>query len=250
MHEQTHTNSQARPRRRLSVEERALGDKRVGAFMGTVYAWMTAGLATSAYVAHWLSGQPELLASWFDGGATTWFLLLTPFALIFVLGARVKKAHPVESTFWFLLMTSIMGTWLTGIAVQATEDPAFATAVWETLGVTVAMFGGMSLTGWITRKDLSAMGNFFVAALWGLIAMGFVNIYFVQSAAVDLLYHVAGVVIFAGLTAYDTQKIKNYYYENGAHHGLAVWGALTLYLDFVNLFLHLLRFFGMGSSDD
>jgi len=221
----------------------------VGAFMGTVYAWMAAGLSLSAAVAYWLSTQPELLTSLFTG-AFGWILLLTPFVLIFVLGARIENAHPVESTFWYLLMTAIMGSWLTGIAVQATEDPMFATAVWETLGITVAMFGGMSLTGWITKKDLTWMGNFLIAALWGLIAVGFINMFWLQSASVNFVYHVAGVVIFAGLTAYDTQKIKGYYYKNGAHHGLAIWGALSLYLDFVNLFLHLLRFMGVSSSSN
>lgn len=219
----------------------------VGAFMGTVYAWMTAGLALSAFVAYWLSTQPELLAALF-AGAMGWVLLLVPFILIFVLAFRMEKAHPIESTFWYLLMTGIMGSWLTGIAVQANEDPAFATAVFETLAVTVAMFGGMSFTGWVTKKDLTGMGNFFIAALWGLIAVSLLNAFVFQSAGVSLVYHIAGVVIFAGLTAYDTQKIKGYYYKNGAHHGLAIWGALTLYLDFVNLFLYLLRFMGGSSS--
>lgn len=222
----------------------------VGAFMGTVYAWMASGLTLSAAVAYWLSTQPELLADLFSGGAG-WGLLFLPFILIFVLAFRMEKASIFESGFWYLLMTGIMGSWLTGIAVQASEDPAFATAVWETLSVTVAMFAGMSLTGWITRKDLTAMGNFFIAALWGMIAIGLLNVFFIEmSSTMSLVYHAAGVVIFAGLTAYDTQKIKGYYYKNGAHHGLAIWGALSLYLDFVNLFLYLLRFFGGSSSSD
>jgi FtsH-binding integral membrane protein len=219
----------------------------VGAFMGTVYAWMATGLGLSTIVAYWLSTQPELITALF-GGALGWVLLFTPFVLIFVLAARMEKGAPAEITFWYLLMTGIMGTWLTGIAVQASEDPAFATAVFETLAVTVVMFVGMSFTGWITKKDLSAMGNFFIAALWGLIAVSILNAFVFQSASVSFAYHLIGVVIFAGLTAYDTQKIKGYYYKNGAHHGLAIWGALSLYLDFVNLFLYLLRFMPGGSS--
>jgi len=221
----------------------------VGAFMGTVYAWMTAGLALSAFVAYGLSVQPELLASLFTG-AGGWFLLLSPFVIILILAARIDNASALESTIWYLLMTAIMGSWVTGIAVQANQDPVFAATVWETLGVTVAMFAGMAFTGWITKKDLTGMGNFFIAALWGLIALGFLNMFLIQSAGMSLIYHIGGVVIFAGLTAYDTQKIKGYYYMNGAHHGLAIWGALTLYLDFVNLFLHLLRLMGGSSSND
>ena len=235
-------------RRRAKAQPSPRAQAGVGAFMGTVYAWMTAGLALSAGVAYWLSTQPDLLVSLFAGGSGI-ALLLIPFILIFVLGARIGKASLMESGFWYLLMTGIMGTWLTGVAVQASESPEYATAVFETLGVTVAMFGGMSLTGWITRKDLTGMGNFFIAALWGLIAVSLLNAFVFQSAGLSLAYHIVGVVVFAGLTAYDTQKIKQYYYEHGAHHGLAVWGALTLYLDFVNMFLYLLRFFG-GSSND
>jgi len=235
---QHRANAQLSPRVRAGV----------GAFMGTVYAWMTAGLALSAGVAYWLSMQPELLTTLF-AGAWGWALILIPFLLIIVLGFRVERASLIECGVLYLLLTGTMGTWLTGIAVQASEDPAFATAVVETLMVTVAMFGGMSLTGWITKKDLSGMGNFFIAALWGLIATSLLNIFVFQSAGLSLVYHGVGVVIFAGLTAYDTQKIKNYYHENGAHHGLAIWGALSLYLDFVNIFLYLLRFFGGSSSD-
>lgn len=219
----------------------------VGTFMGTVYAWMAAGLSLSTIVAYWLSTQPELITALFGG----WMgigLLFVPFILIFVLSARMEKGHPAEITFWYLLMTAIMGTWLTGIAVQASEDPAFATAVFETLGVTVVMFTGMSFTGWITKKDLSGMGSFLIAGVWGLIAVSLLNAFVFQSAAVSFVYHLVGVVIFAGLTAYDTQKIKGYYYKNGAHHGLAIWGALSLYLDFVNLFLYLLRFMPGGSA--
>jgi FtsH-binding integral membrane protein len=234
-----------RPGRRPSANAEA----GVGAFMGTVYAWMTAGLALSAGTAYWLSQQPELLTSLFTGGMGI-VLLLVPFILIFVLAARIEKGSLIECGFWYFLMTGIMGTWLTGIAVQASEDPAFASTVFQSLGITGAMFGGMSITGWITRKDLSGMGNFFLAALWGLIAVGFVNFYFVQSVGLSIAYHIVGVVLFAGLTAYDTQKIKQYYYSHGAHHGLAIWGALSLYLDFINLFLHILRLFGLSGSDD
>lgn len=234
--------------RRSRTRSRRAADAGIGAFMGSVYAWMAAGLALSSTVAYGLSTQPELLASLFSG-ASGWVLVLVPFGLIFLLGSRVEKASLAECAVLFFFLTGIMGTWLTGIAVQATQNPAFATAVYETLGVTVAMFAGMSLTGWITRRDLSGMGNFFVAALWGLIAVGLLNFYLLQSAGLDFAYHIVAVVVFAGLTAYDTQALKEGYRRHGGGQGRAIWGALTLYLDFLNLFLHLLRFMGVSSDD-
>jgi FtsH-binding integral membrane protein len=232
--------------RRAKPEERA----GVGAFMGTVYAWMTAGLALSAFVAYQCAQSDELMLAMFNGSALGWVLLLSPFLLIFIHAFRMGKAGLLEGAVWYFLTTGIMGTWLSGVAYQATQDPGFADAVYQALFVTVGMFAGMSITGWITRKDLSGFGNFFLAALWGLIFVGVLNVFVMQSAAVNLVYHTVGVVIFAGLTAYDTQQIKGMYYQNGAKHGIAVWGALTLYLDFVNLFLHLLRLMGYASSND
>lgn len=221
----------------------------VGAFMGTVYAWMTLGVAVSAFVAYECAQSEWFMTQMLTGSGLFWALLLSPFVLIFVHAFRMEKASMLEGGFWYLLTTGIMGTWLSSVALNATEDAAFAATVYEALFVTVGMFGGMSLTGWITKRDLTPFGNFFLAALWGLIAVAFLNLFMVQSAGLAFLYHVAGVVIFAGLTAYDTQQIKGYYYKNGAHHGLAIWGALSLYLDFVNIFLHLLRLMGGSSSD-
>lgn len=233
-------------RRRTPAPEKQAG---VGAFMGTVYAWMTGGLALSATVAYGLSTQPEILTGLFTGGFGL-LILLVPFLLIFVLSARMSKASMFECAFYYLLMTGIMGSWLTGIAVQASADPAFASIVFQSLGITVAMFGGMSLTGWITKKDLSEWGSFLTALLWGLITVSVLNIFVIQSVGLSIAYHIVGVVLFAAITAYDTQKIKTYYYENGGHHGLAIWGALTLYLDFINIFLHILQLFGAGGSSN
>jgi uncharacterized protein len=232
--------------RRASPEAKA----GVGAFMGTVYAWMTMGLALSAFIAYECAQSEWFMQSMMAGSGLFWALILAPFILIFVHAFRMEKASMLEGGFWYLLTTGIMGTWLSSVALQATESVEFATTVYEALFVTVGMFAGMSMTGWITKKDLSAAGNFLIAAVWGLIAVGILNAFVLQSASVNLLYHIGGVVIFAGLTAYDTQQIKGYYYERGAHHGLAIWGALTLYLDFVNIFLHLLRLMGGSSSSD
>lgn len=222
----------------------------LGAFMGTVFAWMTVGLVVSGVIAYECAQSEWFMQSMMTGGGLFWALLFAPFILIVVHGRRMEKASMFEGAFWYLLTTGIMGTWLSGIALQATENSDFASTVYEALFVTGSMFAGMSITGWITKKDLSAMGNFLLAGVWGLIAVGFLNAFVLQSAGLGFLYHVAGVVIFAGLVAYDTQQIKGYYHSRGAHHGLAIWGALSLYLDFVNLFLHLLRLMGISTTDD
>jgi len=233
-------------RREKSPEKRA----GVGAFMGTVYAWMTVGLALSGFIAYQCAQSQWFMESMMTGSGLFWALIFSPFILIFVHAFRMEKASMAEGAFWYLLTTGIMGTWLSSVALNAMEDAAFASTVYEALFVTVGMFAGMSITGWITKKDLSAMGSFFLAALWGLIAVGVLNMFMIQSAGIMFAYHIAGVVIFAGLVAYDTQQIKGMYYKRGAHHGVAIWGALSLYLDFVNIFLHLLRLMGGNSSSD
>jgi FtsH-binding integral membrane protein len=207
--------------------------------MGTVYAWMSVGLGVTAAVAMWLGSQPELVTYLFTSWLV-WPIFLVPFLLIVFLGAAAKKTSPVLGGVLFLAITAIIGVWLSSIGVLAFEDPAYAAVVGQALLITVGMFAGMSVTGWITKKDLSGMGNFMMAALWGLIFAGIANI-FIQSVAFDFWTSVIGVVVFAGLTAWDTQQIKDIYYSGGRGHGLAIMGALTLYLDFVNLFLHLLR---------
>jgi len=242
MYGQEHT-SQTHNRRRFVDSPRGRGavDKSagVGAFMGTVYAWMAAGLGVTSAVTIWLGMQPELVTSIFTSWVM-WPIFIVPFILIMFLGAAAKKTSPWLGGVLYFAITGIIGVWLSSIGVLALEDPAYGAIVGQTLLITVGMFAGMSITGWITKKDLSGMGNFMMAALWGLIFAGFANM-FIQSVEFDFWTSVIAVVVFAGLTAWDTQQIKNIYYEGGRGHGLAIMGALTLYLDFVNLFLHLLR---------
>ena len=230
-------------------EESVGVDKKVGAFMGTVYAWMAGGLGISAAVAMWMGTQPDLILAIF-GSWLMWPVMIVPFILIVVLGHMMKSGDqesPVVGSVVYLLITGVMGIWLSGIGQMAWEDPAYASLVGQSLLITVGMFAGMSITGWITKKDLSGMGYFFMAALWGLI-FAMISQVWIQSVQFDFWISVIAVVVFAGLTAYDTQKIKKLYHSGGGGHGLAIMGALTLYLDFVNLFLHMLRIFGGNSS--
>ena len=237
-------------RRQGPSREELIGiDKGLGAFMGSVYAWMAGGLGISAAVAMWMGTQPELILAIF-GSWLMWPVMIVPFILIIVLGSMMKGGDlksPVVGSGVYLLITGVMGLWLSGIGQMAWEDPAYASLVGQSLLITVGMFAGMSITGWITKKDLSSMGIFFMAGLWGLI-FAMIGNFWIASVQFDFWISVIAVVLFAGLTAYDTQKIKTLYREGGGGHGLAIMGALTLYLDFVNLFLHLLRIFGGNSS--
>lgn len=249
MYPQTESQSSTRAEREY---QRVLSRKAgVGAFMGTVFMWMAAGLGVSAGTATWMATQADLLTTMAEGGLFFWCMLIMPFGLIFVIASRLKNGAGVfEGGFWYLLLTAMMGTWVSGVAAGALEDPAYAGLVGEAFVTTVVMFGGLALTGWITRKDLSGMGNFFLAALWGLIAMGFLNMFVIQSQSVNILHSVIAIVIFAGLTAYDTQKIKQRYLSGHGGHAEAIMGALDLYLDFLNIFIHLLSLLGHGSGSD
>jgi FtsH-binding integral membrane protein len=241
MYEQEHTSESSNRRFIGHRNGRAEVDRSagVGAFMGTVYAWMAAGLGVTAAVTIWFGSQPELVTSIFTSWVM-WPIFIVPFLLIMFLGAAAKKANPFLGGAIYFAITGCIGVWLSSIGVLAFEDPAYASLVGQSLLITVGMFAGMSITGWITKKDLSGMGNFMMAALWGLIFAGIANV-FIQSVEFDFWTSVIAVVVFAGLTAWDTQQIKQIYLSGGRGHGLAIMGALTLYLDFVNLFIHLLR---------
>ena len=137
---------------------------------------------------------------------------------------------------------------LLGVAsrIPLTSMTRFFSFIWVAFAVTAASFGALSLYGYTTKRDLSAMGSFLIMGLFGLILASIVNI-FLGSSALEFAISVIGVLIFAGLTAYDTQKIKEMYFESAgfeAINKMAIMGALNLYMDFINLFLFLLRFMG------
>ena len=175
------------------------------------------------------------------GSPLRWLVMLAPLGMVFFLSARVHtmSVSAAQTAFW--VFAGLMGLSLSSIFLVYTSG-----SIVQTFFITAASFGALSLFGYTTRRDLTAMGSFFFMGLIGLIIAMVVNI-FLQSSALQFAISALGVLIFAGLTAYDTQKIKEMYFEGDevlVAGRKAIMGALTLYLDFINLFSFLLSFLG------
>ncbi|MCY2955299.1 MAG: Bax inhibitor-1/YccA family protein [Planctomycetota bacterium] len=209
--------------------------------MNAVYAWMCVGLATTAVVAWWVSTQPQLMRSIFKG-PTFIVLIVAELALVWVIASAVSRLSTGAATGLFILYSALNGLTLSVIFIVYQLNAIAATFV-----VTAGMFGAMSLVGYFTKRDLTQLGSFLFMALIGLILASIVNIFFANSTLYWVVTY-GGVIIFLGLTAYDTQKMKEI--AQGAESQgvdasrLAIVGSLTLYLDFINLFLFLLRILG------
>src|SRR5690606_17858646 len=170
-----------------------------------------------------------------------WVVVLAPLALVFFMSFRIEKmsVSAAQTTFW--VYAALMGLSLSTIFIVYTGE-----SIVRTFFITAASFGALSLYGYTTKRDLTGMGSFLIMGVFGLIIASIVNI-FLGSSALQFAISVLGVLIFAGLTAYDTQKIKEMYFEGDsavASGRKAIMGALRLYLDFINLFMFMLQFLG------
>ncbi|OCW58966.1 Bax inhibitor-1/YccA family protein [Hoeflea olei] len=175
------------------------------------------------------------------GSPLKWVVMLAPLAMVFFLSFRIEKmsVSAAQTTFW--IYAAMMGVSLSSIFLVFTGS-----SITQTFFVTAASFGALSLYGYTTKKDLSGMGSFLIMGVFGLVIAMVVNI-FLQSSALEFAISAIGVLVFAGLTAYDTQQIKEMYYEGDGEATAgrkAIMGALRLYLDFINLFMFLLQFLG------
>ena len=210
-------------------------------FMHRVYGWMFVGLLLTAVTAYFVSTSDAILNLLISNAFVFYGLLILELILVFGLSAMVNKISAAVATFIFLLYAILNGVTFS-IVLLAYTGSSIAVAFFVTAGV----FGIMSLYGYITKKDLTTLGHFAMMALVGLIIASLANLFF-NSSAVDWIVTYAGVLIFIALTAYDTQKIKRLYSDSQSWEGQekeSVIGALTLYLDFINLFLDFLRIFG------
>jgi FtsH-binding integral membrane protein len=213
----------------------------IARFFNVVYAWMCAGLALTAVVAWYISTRPDLMAQIFRGPMLI-ILIVAELALVWTVSAAVNKLSAPVATALFMLYSALNGLTLSIIFLAYTHKTLGSTFL-----VTAAMFGVMSVYGMATRRNLTSLGSFLFMALIGLVLASIVNI-FLASPAMYWIITYAGVLIFVGLTAYDTQRLKavaEYTANDPAMASrLAVNGALTLYLDFINLFLLMLRILG------
>ena len=222
-------------------------DQGLRAYMLKVYNLMALGLAITGVAAYlsfqfaFANGELTAFGQAIYVSPLKWVVILAPLALVFFLSFRINTMTVAAAQTTFAVYAALVGLSLSSIFLIYTGQ-----SVVQTFFVTAASFGALSLYGYTTKRDLSAMGSFLMMGLFGLIIASLVNI-FLASSAVQFAISVLGVLIFAGLTAYDTQRIKELYFEadDVAVAGRkAIMGALTLYLDFLNLFMFLLQFMG------
>ncbi len=225
----------------------AVIDEGLRTYMLKVYNLMALGLAITGIAAYaafqfaFADGQLTAFGQAIYVSPLKWVVMLAPLALVFYMSFRINSmsVSAAQTTFW--VYAGLMGLSLSSIFLIYTGQ-----SITQTFFVTAASFGALSLYGYTTKRSLSGMGSFLMMGLFGLIIASIVNI-FLASSALDFAISAIGVLIFAGLTAYDTQKIKEMYFEEEGAEATgrkAIMGALTLYLDFINLFLFLLRFLG------
>ena len=210
--------------------------------MRKVYVWMTLALVITGFTAYAVASTPALLQAIFGNRILFWGLIIGELALVWGVTGAINRLSLTTATLLFVLYSVINGATLSVIFIAFSQ-----TVITKTFLVTAGTFGVMSLIGYTTKADLSSMGKILFMALIGLIIATVVNL-FVHSTMLETIVSYVGVLIFVGLTAHDTQKIKMMLATSDSMdenmQKLALLGALSLYLDFINLFLFLLRIFG------
>lgn len=210
--------------------------------MRKVYLWMTLALVITGFTAYYVASSPGLLQAVYMNRALLWGLVIAELALVVGLSAAINRLSLATATLMFVAYSVINGVTLSSIFLIYTFS-----SITNVFFITAGTFGAMALVGYVTKTDLSSMGKYLLMALIGLIIATLANIFF-KSEGLSSILNYLGVLIFVGLTAYDTQKIKNLLLQapdaGEVAQKIALLGALTLYLDFINLFLYLLRIFG------
>jgi uncharacterized protein len=216
------------------------GAERVTAFLRKVYGWMFVGLGITASVAFAVASSPALLQAIFSNKILFFGLLIAELGLVFYLSARVNRLAPGTAASLFVLYSALNGATLSFILLAFT-----GASIATTFAVTAGMFGALALYGSTTKKSLAGVGQFVFMGLIGLILASIVGLFW-HNDGLQFIISVVGVIVFTGLTAWDAQRLKQMaaVTPEGQVGSYAVVGALALYLDFINLFLFLLRFLG------
>lgn len=217
-------------------------------FMAQVFAWMTLAMVVTAVTAYLFATNGSLITTLINietGGLTGlgWVVTLAPIGFVLLMSFGFQRLSPAILTLLFVTFSVLMGMSLSFILLVYT-----AASVYKTFAVTAAMFGVMAVTGYTTKTDLTKFGSIMMMGLIGLMIAMLVN-FFLKSGTMDYIISIIGVLIFTGLTAYDVQRLKNIGANAGEYGAdnarkMSIMGALTLYLDFINLFIFLLRFLG------
>ena len=218
----------------------------VNDYVRSVYNWMGIGLALTGFIAYYVSTNEAMIRLIFGNAIVFFGLLIGQLALVFAISGMVQKMSAAAATFLFVTYSALTGVTLSFIFLVYARASIFSTFF-----ICAGTFAACSIYGWTTKRDLTSLGGFLLMGLFGIIIATVVNM-FIRSSGMSMLISYIGVFVFVGLTAYDTQKIKNMALSQPA--GLdgavirkgAILGALSLYLDFINLFLMLLRIFGQS----
>jgi len=214
----------------------------VAQFMNGVYAWMAAGIGVTAAVAYGVGQSSAAMATFFGRGGPTllgYAAMFAPLILVLIFSNRLMNMSRGAATAIFMVVAVCYGVMFSVLPYVFSLG-----SIAQALISTVGMFAAMAAFGYFTKKDLTGVGQFLLMAVFGIIIASLINVFFVQSASASIGINIIIVIVFAGLTAYDTQKIKQHYLVHGGADNLAIVGALELYLDFINIFLALLRLFG------
>lgn len=222
------------------VSRSATYDAGLREYMSNVYNFMAIALAISGAVAYFISQSPAIIRAIF-GTPLAWLFMLAPIGFVIFIGAKINSISAATAKNYLWIYSGLMGVSLSGIFLIYT-----GTSIARVFFITASVFGAMSLYGYTTKKDLSGIGSFMIMGLIGLLVCSIVNL-FLKSPGFDFALSMIGTLIFVGLTAYDAQRIKQMYYmsqDAETSSKMAVMGALNLYMDFINLFIYMLRFFG------
>ncbi len=215
--------------------------------MRKVYAWMTLALVVTGLTALYVAQDVRILESLYASRSSIWLLFIVEIGIVIFLTARIHKMNFATAGILFIAYSILNGVTFSSIFLVYTMS-----SISTTFFIAAGTFGAMTLIGYNTKKDMSGMGQYLLYTLVGLIIASIVNI-FMASNGLQWIISFIGVGVFVGLTAYDTQKIKNMFLMYGddvneSTQKMALLGSLSLYLDFVNLFLYLLRFFGNSKN--
>ena len=226
----------------LSVDDQLAMSSAFPVLMRKVYVWMTLALVITGFTAYGVATSPGVLQAIFSNPVLFWGMIIAEFALVIGVSAAINRLSLTTATLMFILYSVINGALLSSIFMIYT-----ASSIATVFFITAGTFGAMALIGYTTKTDLTSIGKYLFMALIGLIIATVVNV-FIKSEGFTYILSYVGVLIFVGLTAYDSQKIKQMLMQapdagEGAQK-IALLGALTLYLDFINLFIYLLRIFG------
>jgi uncharacterized protein len=214
--------------------------EQVSAFLRAVYGWMCAGLAITAITAWYVASTPQLALSIAANRPIFWVLVIAQLGIVFTLSARVEKLAPSTASLLFIVYSALTGVTISFVLLVYT-----GASVATTFLVTAGMFGALAMYGTVTHRNLLGAGQFLFMGLVGIVLASIVNIFW-QNDGLQFVISFIGVIVFTGLTAYDAQRLRAMAVAlpSGGVGSYAIVGALALYLDFINLFLMLLRFVG------